>query len=170
MDQEAQARARRVAQRKARQDRNLFGRMQAAAAASRAQAQRFLKAGGELSILEWRVMWDLEEAGPLTVRDIANIQRSDHSLISRALPAMRARGYVVAVPGAQDGRRTLIALTEAGRAAFKAAAPVMQARRAGLRGVFTEAEVDTFVDLLDRFEAHLALPVPSCPTLPEQTS
>ncbi len=157
MEEEVEARARRVARRKADQDANPFGRVQTAAAASRAQAQRLLKASG-LSILEWRVLWDLSEAGPLTVRDLASIQRADHSLISRALPAMRKRGLVAEVGGVRDRRRTLVALTEAGRAAFGVAAPVMRARRDALRAAFTQTERETFLTLLARFEAQLAPP------------
>lgn len=70
------------------QNRNLFGRISAAYLSSRMQAQRMLKSAGDLSITEWRVLWDLAEAGPLTVTEIANIQRTDHALISRAIPAL----------------------------------------------------------------------------------
>lgn len=154
MDEEAEARARRVARRRRTQSANPFVRVQAAAAASRAQAQRLLRPFG-LSILEWRVLWDLHEAGPLTVRDLAAIQRADHSLISRALPAMRARGLVTAVGGARDRRRTLVSLTAAGAVAYGAAAPTMRARRAVMSAGFTEREHAALLDLLARYEAGL---------------
>jgi len=56
------------------QDRNLFGRLQTAALAARVQAQRLLKSVGDLSITEWRILWDLAEAGPLTVTRWAMLQ------------------------------------------------------------------------------------------------
>lgn len=155
MASEATTRAARVAARKASQDKNLYGRLQAAAMASRGQAQRLLQSGGGLSITQWRILWDLKEAGPLSVQDIASIQRTDHSLISRALPAMREKGYVTSAPNSEDRRQSLVAMTPAGESAFEYAAPIMQGRRTALSHAFTPDEVAMFLNLINRFEAHL---------------
>ncbi|THH36136.1 MarR family transcriptional regulator [Aliishimia ponticola] len=145
------------------QERNLFGRLQAAALASRSQAQRLLRSAGNLSITEWRVLWDLAEAGPLTVTEMASIQRTDHALISRTIPAMMKKGYVTTTTGTRDRRTSLVALTPAGRAVFDKASATMSQRRAALANSFSEADLDTFLGLIDRFEAFVE--DPDWPTL-----
>ena len=149
----------RIRARRAREDRNVFSRLPPVYAASRKQGQHLLQAGGGLSIVEWRTLWDLHEAGPLTIRDLATIQRADHSLLSRALPEMRRKGLVSMERDAADGRQTIVALTDAGRAAYGRAAPVMARRRAALREAFSEDEIAAFIGYLDRLEAFLRSPV-----------
>ena len=79
MKYERDTRMDQLSKRRARENANLFGRLSAAAAASRTDAQRILKTVCDLSVVEWRVLWDLYETGPLTERDIASNQRADHS-------------------------------------------------------------------------------------------
>jgi DNA-binding MarR family transcriptional regulator len=145
--------------RQAREDYNLFSRLPAVYAASRSQGQKFLQKGGGLSIVEWRTLWDLHEVGPMTIRDLATIQRADHSLLSRALPEMRRKGFVTMRRDTEDGRQTIVEIAEAGRAAYERAAPVMARRRAALRGVFSEEEITAFVGYLDRMEEFLRIPI-----------
>ena len=148
-----------IRQRRAREQQNLFSRLPATYAASRLQAQRVLQQAGGLSVVEWRVLWDLYEAGPMMIRDLAEIQRTDHSLLSRALPAMRKKGFVTMSRDSGDGRQIVVALAEAGRMAYETAAPVMKRRRDALRAEFSAQEITAFVDLLDRFEDFLRRPI-----------
>ena len=145
--------------RKDREGLNIFSRLPAVYAASRTQGRTFLEIGGGLSIVEWRTLWDLAESGPLTIRDLAAIQRADHSLLSRALPEMRKKGYVSMQRDALDGRQTIVGLTKQGRAAYERAAPVMAKRRAALREVFSDHEIREFATYLDRLEEFLRVPV-----------
>lgn len=145
------------------QERNLFGRISAAALSSRTQAKRLLRSVGNLSITEWRVLWDLVEAGPLTVTEMASIQRTDHALISRNIPGMIEKGYVVTTTGKNDRRTSLVALTPAGQSVFEETSVIMSQRRAALSSAFTEADLDTFLDLIDRFENLVENHVPSTP-------
>jgi len=149
----------RIRQRRADQDNNIFGRLNSAATASRKQFQKLVQPSGGISIVEWRTLWDLVEAGPMTVRDFAAIQRADHSLFSRALPTMQEKGFVRMHRDPQDGRQTIVTLTQEGHAAFKAAAPTMARRRAALRDLFTVDETRQFIDFLDRLEAFFQAPV-----------
>ena len=147
---------------KARQDRenyNIFARLPAIYAASRGQGQQLLRKGGGLSIVEWRVLWDLAEVGPMTIRDLAMTQRADHSLLSRALPDMKRKGFVEMQRDTQDGRQTIVMLTAKGREAQKTAAPIMSRRRAALKDVFTAEEIEDFVGYLDRLETFLRQPI-----------
>jgi len=145
--------------RRGRETANLFSRVSATYAASRSQAQRLLKAGGGLSIVEWRILWDVLEAGPITVRELADLQKSDHSLISRILPKMVKSGLITLTRDTKDGRQTLVDLTQQGIAAYEKAAPVMAKRRAALLKHFSKEEIDQWVAYLDRFDHFCRLSV-----------
>ena len=151
----------RINARQTREDFNVFSRLPAIYAASRTQGQHLLKEGGGLSIVEWRVLWDLTEVGPMTIRDLAAIQRADHSLLSRALPEMKRKGFVEMERDPQDGRQTIVLLSEKGRVAYEKAAPVMARRRAALKGAFSQAEIEDFIGYLDRLEDFLRQPIKS---------
>ncbi|WP_163025953.1 MarR family winged helix-turn-helix transcriptional regulator [Chachezhania antarctica] len=142
-----------------REGLNIFARLPAVYAASRTQSRKFLDLAGGLSVVEWRTLWDLVEAGPMTIRDLAAIQRADHSLLSRALPDMREKGFVAMQRSSRDARQTIVQITPKGRAAYDRAAPVMAHRRAALRDVFTEEEIRDFAGYLDRLEQFLRIPV-----------
>ena len=148
----------RLSARRAFEDLNIFSRLPAVYAASRKQGQHFLKFGGGLSIVEWRTLWNLFEAGPMTIRDLAALQRTDHSLLSRALPAMREKGFVSMVQDVSDKRQTLVAITQMGRSAYERAAPIMARRRAALRQVMSEDELISLIALLTRLEEFLQIP------------
>lgn len=151
--------ANQIRARKEREGLNIFSRLPAVYAASRTQSRQYLEIAGGLSVVEWRTLWDLAEAGPLTIRDLAAIQRADHSLLSRALPEMRQKGFVTMQRDVQDGRQTIVSLTQKGRAAYDKAAPVMAQRRAALKRVFSETEICEFAGFLDRLEEFLRVPV-----------
>ena len=148
-----------IRKRREKLDANVFSRLPALYAASRVQGQKLLQAAGGLSIVEWRTLWDLHQAGPMSIRDLAHVQRSDHSLLSRALPEMRRKGYITLVRDADDGRQMIVALTDCGRQAYERAAPVMQRRRDALRERFTAEEIGTFIAFADRLEEFLHMSV-----------
>lgn len=159
MEQHGKRDAARIFARQSREDFNIFMRLPAVYAASRTQGQQLLHASAGLTIVEWRVLWDLSEAGPMTIRDLATIQRSDHSLLSRALPEMRRKGFVSMRRDESDGRQTIVELAPAGEAAYARAKPVMARRRAALREAFNDAEIATFVGYLDRLDEFLRGPI-----------
>lgn len=159
MKKQAERQVARIAQRRARFEQNLFSRLPSVYAATRVQAQRLLQAAGGLSIVEWRVLWDLAEAGPMTISEMAELQRVDHSQLSRALPSIRKKGYVKMRQDSRDGRQMLVELTPSGLAEYQKAAPIMQRRRALLKTHFSEAELTQFIAMLDRFETLCRAPI-----------
>ena len=148
----------RIRARQRHEDTNVFSRLPAVYSASRAQAQRLLLVCGGLSIVEWRTLWDLAEVGPMTIGDLAAIQRADHSQLSRALPEMRRKKYVTTRRDPRDGRQTIVALAPAGRATYEMAAPIMARRRALLREKFSEVEIQTLIELLERLDDIVRIP------------
>lgn len=149
----------RIKQRIARGNTNVFGRLASIYAASRMQAQRLLQECGDLSVVEWRTLWDLHEAGPMTIGDLAASQRSDQSQLSRALPVMRKKGFVSMCRAPEDGRQTIVTLTDAGHDAYSRAAPVMARRRAALQSELSKDEFETLLRLLEQLESFVQLPI-----------
>ena len=159
MDAEFSSDRGKVEKRIKREKINVFSRLPTVYAASRRQGQKLLQIGGGLTIVEWRTLWDLHEVGPASIRELAAIQHADHSLLSRALPDMRRKGLIEMKRDPEDGRQSIVALTDAGLAAYNAAAPIMKRRRNALREAFTEEELAAFTGFLDRLEDFLRLPV-----------
>ncbi|SMY09429.1 MarR family winged helix-turn-helix transcriptional regulator [Flavimaricola marinus] len=149
----------RLRNRKAREDNNVFSRLPAVYAATRTQAHKLLHRAGNLSTVEWRTLWDLYKAGPMTIRELAEIQRADHSLLSRALPDMRDKGFVTMERDRIDGRQVLVSLAPPGRAVYEQVAPVMKRRRDALRAEFSPEEITTFLDYLERLEKFARRPI-----------
>jgi DNA-binding MarR family transcriptional regulator len=71
---------------------------------------------------------------------------------------MRKKGYVTMHKDTRDARQTVVALTDAGRAAYDQAAPVMAQRRSALREYFSQDEIYAFAGFLDRLEEFLRIP------------
>lgn len=94
-----------------------------------------LQNGGGISVVKWRTLWDRYEVGPMTISDLASTQRTDHSQLSRALPKMRKMGLVPMRHAAQNGRQTIVTLTDKGRDAYYLAAPIVGRRRDALGDV-----------------------------------
>jgi len=159
MAEQAQSQKDRIEKRCADEAKNPFSRMDSAHHAARQQGLQILQKAAGLTTVEWRVLWDLHEAGPMTIRDLARIQRSDPSLISRALPAMERKKFVRMRRGERDGREVVVELDNDGRTAYAAASPAMKRRRAALRSQFPKAELATLVDLLTRLEYAMRTPV-----------
>lgn len=159
MKQPTERQALRIKQRREREDSNVFSRLPTAYAASRVQSQRLLQIAGGLSVVEWRVIWDLYEAGPMTIRDLAEIQRTDHSQLSRALPAMKAKGFIAMHKDGNDRRQVVVTLEDAGRTAYEIASPIMKQRREALRAEFSPEEIKIFVGLLDRLDNFMRRPI-----------
>ena len=84
--------------------------------------------------------------------EMAAIQKTDHAIVSRSIPQMVKQGYVTTETSMEDRRQSLIALTAAGRQVFEATSQVMAARREALAQTFSEADLNTFLALIDRFE------------------
>ena len=161
MTEQAQGQQDRIEKRRAFEAKNPFSLMDTAHHAARQQGLHILQKTAGLTTVEWRVIWDLHEAGPMTIRDLAQIQRSDPSLISRVLPRMERKGFVRMTRGAKDARQVVVDLDSAGRSAYAAASPAMKRRREALRNSFSEQELATLIDLLTRLEDVLRAPVDS---------
>lgn len=61
------------------------------------------------------ILFHLEQRGPLTATDLAGLERISHQAVANAVRELQDLGLVSRTPDPSDGRRTLLALTDAGR-------------------------------------------------------
>lgn len=65
--------------------------------------------------MQLRVLFHLERRGPLTPTDLASADRIQPQSLTRALTVLESDGLISRQPDTSDGRRSLLALTPAGR-------------------------------------------------------
>lgn len=96
---------------------------------SRLQERRFeeqLKTLG-LTRIKWCILLAVEIEELLNPSDIASFVGIDRTATSRALRQMEAAGMIARRVGKEDGRTTLVALTNAGRDLLTSATPMARA-------------------------------------------
>lgn len=76
---------------------------------------------------EWRALAHLGASGACSATHLGEVAAMDKVKVSRAIATLEARGWVTRQRDTDDGRVSLISLTEAGRAAYARVTPAMQA-------------------------------------------
>lgn len=76
---------------------------------------RFVEAGLEITVEQWRVLIPLFKAGSMTQGKLCEILSQEKTGVSRLVAALERRGYVRREPGKEDRRVKLLHITEAGR-------------------------------------------------------
>lgn len=76
---------------------------------------RRLRAERRLSLTQAAVLGRLDLEGPQCIGDLAAAERVRPQSMSQTLAELEAEGYLTRRPDERDGRRTVIALTPAGR-------------------------------------------------------
>ncbi|MCZ8315199.1 helix-turn-helix domain-containing GNAT family N-acetyltransferase [Phreatobacter sp.] len=112
--------------------------------------------GGPWSLTEARVLYELFTRDGLTARDLGAELGLDAGYLSRILGRFERDGLLVRSPAPEDGRRQVLALTAAGRAAF---APYDQASRdevAGLLARLGPADRDRLVGAMTEIQGVMA--------------
>lgn len=87
-------------------------------------ASRFTRTVGRVpgvvySSVAWRVLSDLERAGPARVSELAQQQRVAQPSMTALVQRLEGEGWVSRGPDPEDGRATLVSPTEAGLAALR---------------------------------------------------
>ncbi|HWM29904.1 MAG TPA: bifunctional helix-turn-helix transcriptional regulator/GNAT family N-acetyltransferase [Woeseiaceae bacterium] len=80
----------------------------------------------EFSLTEARILYELAHRAGLTAAALGKDLGLDPGYVSRILKKFEGRGFLARLPSNDDGRQSLLTLTEAGRRAF---APLDQASR-----------------------------------------
>ena len=118
--------------------------------AARALARRFDEALRPFGLTngQFSLMMALNRPEPPRIGDLAPLLAMDGSTLTAALKPLARRGLVLSAPDAADGRARRVSLTDAGRAALKAALPVWRAEHDRLDAAFAEAEPEALRRML----------------------
>lgn len=142
-----------VAQQRSGLRRNLVHRLFRLSNAIQTQTQQLLALNSDISVVQYRIMLRLSQAGPQNVQGIAELLGTNRSLVSRVLPGLRSNGWVDLVAHEKDRRQLIAHLTPLGKEVLlQHEAPVM-ARFDALQSSFNEPELERLLDYLDRLDA-----------------
>ncbi|HEX4656038.1 MAG TPA: MarR family winged helix-turn-helix transcriptional regulator [Streptosporangiaceae bacterium] len=126
---------------------------QAARTVSRAFDSALDGAGGTLAI--WLILLNLKIHKPANQRELAEAVGVREATLTHHLNAMDARGLVTRARDTANRRVQVVALTEAGEAAFVRLQQAAIAFDARLRAGLADADLDNLSDLLGRLAANV---------------
>lgn len=119
----------------------------------RATQQAYLDAAG-VALGEGRCLAAVGAFGPLSVNDLAGYANLNKGQASRAAQTLVEQGLVHKAPAPTDGRGVVLSLTPAGAQVWTRLQAVIARRNAEITACLSDAELQTFGDLLDRLVAH----------------
>ena len=125
---------------------------QAARAVERAFDEALGEAGGTVPI--WLIMLNLKIGEPASQRELAEAVGVREATLTHHLNAMDARGLVTRARDAANRRVQVVALTEAGEAAFARLREAAIAFDVKLRAGLADADLATLSTLLGRLAAN----------------
>src|SRR6266567_5191186 len=103
---------------------------------------RQAQADGELTLPESSALTRLDRGGPATSSALARLEQISPQSMGATLSALEARGLVGRGPDAQDGRRVVLSVTEAGRQVLRDKRDARTGQLAqALSAGFTQAEL-----------------------------
>jgi len=137
-------------------DRALPYRIERVARLLRVHLARVLAEQGHgLSPQQWFMLFRLYERDGRSQSELTDATLDDRPNVSRQVRGLETAGYVRRAADPRDGRRTLVTLTEAGRACVADMLPIaVETRRTLFEGVDASA-LAAFSDVLDQLERNL---------------
>ncbi len=100
----------------------------------------------------------LSDGAVLAQAELCRRTHSDPNTISAMLALMEARGLIRRMRDTQDGRARCVVLRPKGMRVFAKVWGNREGTRKRMEALFTRAEIDTLVELLDRIRHELAQP------------
>ena len=134
---------------------------QAARAVERAFDEALGAAGGTLPV--WLILLNLKIHKPANQRELAEAVGVREATLTHHLNAMDAHGLVTRTREASNRRVQVVALTEAGEAAFLRLRDAAQAFDARLRAGLADSDLETLSTLLGRLAANVGAEEPAPP-------
>jgi DNA-binding MarR family transcriptional regulator len=110
----------------------------------------------------------LDDGGPASVNEIAHVLSLDGSTVTRQVASMEARGQATRKVHPDDGRAWVISLTPSGRKKMETISAQRRVRFAHWLADWTQADLDAFGTLLQRFNDSLAKAAPLEPQPPPE--
>jgi DNA-binding MarR family transcriptional regulator len=119
-----------------------------------------------LAVTEWRVMAVLGRYPALSAGEVAQRTAMDKVAVSRAVARLLERGLLARDTHGDDRRRSVLALSAAGRRVHDQVVPLALAYERALLAPLTPAERATLTRLLARLGSSLPAPGRECPPDP----
>ena len=122
-------------------------------------AQRLIHRALEVSLKDlgitpgqWNLMNQLDRAGALTQKGIAERTRKEQATITRYLDTLERKNLIVRTRDTTDRRAYIITLTNEAKALLKKAVPVAEEAAEKLVVGIQQEEIDLFLDVLERLK------------------
>ncbi len=110
-----------------------------------------------MAIPEWRVITILALYPGSSASEVSDRAAMDKVAVSRAVARLLERGFIRRETHGDDRRRSMLALSSAGRQVYETVAPLVTEMEQRLMSVFNDEERQTLERLIDRL-AHDGLP------------
>ena len=118
-----------------------------------AQAADLLRRHGSVPLAHWRVLLILHDNLATTQKEIVERAEFDKGQVSRIVERLVNEGLLVSESDSEDKRVLNLHLTNAGREMMSRLIPVMRQRRSHLISPFSDEELATLFDFLDRLDS-----------------
>ena len=109
-----------------------------------------------VSIDEWRLLFVLQRGGAQPSIRMAEAALMDRGTVSRSVARLEKRGLVYRISDANDGRVSIVNLTEAGAEIANQIASFMLERERAMIDGLTDEEWATWLAVTDKFHEFLA--------------
>ena len=117
------------------------------------QAADLLRRHCGVPLAHWRVLLILHDNLATTQKDIVERAEFDKGQVSRIVERLVNEGLLVSESDSEDKRVLNLHLTNAGREMMSRLIPVMRQRRSHLISPFSDEELATLFDFLDRLDS-----------------
>lgn len=107
---------------------------------------------------EWRVLAALAEIGPATAKELGAHSAQHKTKVSRAVASLEQRRWLTRAADPKDRRAEQLAMTAAGRAAYKKLSPPLLEREVAILDRLSPEDRETLLRSLDAFEKAMRLP------------
>ena len=113
-----------------------------------AQANHFLKAHSDLTLVEWRILQLMRLFEGASMSQLATEVQMDKGQLSRKVAAMTKQGLITTNVCDNDHRKQDIALTDKANAMIENMMPIMKKRQQMLVDGISKEDLDTFFRVL----------------------
>lgn len=120
---------------------------------NRDQMEAALRASG-LKLTGWRILSCLDERGPMSLLDLAELSVIERTVTSRLVDRLAADGLVSKEAFSHDKRISIVAITQRGSEVLKSSMAGVHALRTNLFASFTPDDYEALRSLLKRMKAN----------------
>lgn len=118
-------------------------------------ASRFYRERYGIGVVEWRVMMFIGHADETSANRICRETDLDKGAVSRSLNVLARLGIISVTEDGTDSRRHNVALTAKGRAMHDRIVPIALERQRELLSDLSPAEVEAFMDMIQRMQTKI---------------